>query len=39
MNITWPDISKEEWVQANVDGYNGDLKSLENIFNNAISYS
>ena len=37
LNITWPDISKEEWVQANVDGYSGYLKSLENIFNDAIS--
>ena len=37
LNITWPDISKEEWIQANVDGYNGDLKSLEGIFTSAIS--
>lgn len=37
LNIRWPDISKEEWIQANVDGYNGYLKSLESIFNGAIS--
>jgi len=37
LSITWPDISKEEWVQANVDGYNGYLNSIENIFNGAIS--
>lgn len=37
LNIRWPDISKEEWTQANVDGYNGYLKSLESIFNGAIS--
>ena len=36
LNITWPDISKEEWIQANVNGYNGDLKSLEGIFTSAI---
>lgn len=38
MNITWPDILKDEWVQANVNGYNGNLQSLENIFSAAISY-
>ena len=37
LNIRWPNISKEEWIQANVDGYNGYLKSLESIFNCAIS--
>lgn len=37
LNITWPDISKEKWVQANVDGYNGHLKRLEDIFTGAIS--
>ena len=37
LNITWPDISKEEWVKANVDGYNGHLKCLEDIFTGAIS--
>ncbi|MCI2285459.1 Fic family protein [Colwellia sp. MSW7] len=37
MNITWPDISKGEWVQANVNGYNGDLSSLEAILREAIS--
>ena len=37
LNITWPDISKEEWIKANIDGYNGHLKSLEDIFTGAIS--
>mgnify|MGYP000415712241 CR=1 FL=1 len=34
---TWPDISKDEWIQVNVDGYNGDLSALGKIFFNVIS--
>jgi len=26
MSIVWPDISKEEWVEANISGYSGDLE-------------
>lgn len=37
MNIAWPDISKEQWVNANIYGYNGDLRPLENIFIDAIA--
>jgi fido (protein-threonine AMPylation protein) len=25
MNIVWRDISKEEWVEANISGYSSDL--------------
>ncbi len=37
MNIVWPDISKEEWVEANISRYNGDLEPLTHILNVSIS--
>ena len=37
MNINWPDISKEEWIKANILGYHGDLRLLHKILNGAIS--
>ncbi|WP_111976839.1 Fic/DOC family protein [Algibacillus agarilyticus] len=37
MSINWPDISKEEWITANVNGYNGDLNALQRIMALAIS--
>jgi len=37
MNIVWPDISKEEWVEANISGYSGDLEPLTHILNDSIS--
>jgi cell filamentation protein len=30
--ISWPKISKEEWVSATVAGINSDLAPLKNIF-------
>lgn len=33
------DISKEEWIQANIKGYNGCLLSLEELLSKAISHS
>lgn len=36
LDIVWPDISKDEWVAANVNGYNGNLELLKQILNNAI---
>ena len=36
LDIVWPDISKDEWVTANVNGYNGNLELLKQILNNAI---
>jgi len=39
VNITWPDISKDQWVQANIDGYDGNIDALKKIFFNAISES
>ncbi len=35
--VTWPQISKEEWIEANVAGINMDLKPLKRIFSQAIS--
>jgi cell filamentation protein len=37
MNVVWPNISKEQWVTANIDGYNGDLSALIEILKGAIS--
>ncbi len=37
MNVVWPNISKEQWVTANIDGYNGDLNALMEIVKGAIS--
>ncbi|MBD1387831.1 Fic family protein [Neiella sp. HB171785] len=37
LSVIWPDISKEKWVEANVHGFYGNLKPLENIFSEAIS--
>jgi cell filamentation protein len=36
-SLSWPDISKDEWVDANVKGYHGDLNPLHNILTQAIS--
>ncbi|MGR5347288.1 putative adenosine monophosphate-protein transferase Fic [Vibrio mediterranei] len=35
--LDWPDISKEQWINANQQGYLGDVSFLEHIFNLAIS--
>jgi cell filamentation protein len=37
LNIEWPDITKENWVEANIRGYNGDLQPLIQILTAAIS--
>jgi cell filamentation protein len=37
LNIEWPDITKDKWVKANIQGYNGDLKPLVQILTDAIS--
>ncbi|EWH10144.1 cell filamentation protein Fic [Catenovulum agarivorans DS-2] len=34
-NVAWPDISKEEWIEANIKGYHGDLGALCDILNSA----
>ncbi|RXF01040.1 Fic family protein [Pseudoalteromonas sp. PS5] len=31
MPANWPDISKDEWVKANIDGYYGNLNPLHHI--------
>ncbi len=36
MNISWPDISKDEWIDANINGYNGNLNALYKIFIQAL---
>ncbi|CAM4350307.1 Fic/DOC family protein [Pseudoalteromonas ostreae] len=36
MNVNWPNISKEQWIEANVNGYLGDIRELNKIFNDAI---
>ncbi len=35
--LNWPEISKEKWIEANVQGYLGDVSFLESIFDMAIS--
>jgi cell filamentation protein len=35
--LDWPEISKEQWIEANVQGYLGDVSFLELIFDMAIS--
>ncbi|WP_440906580.1 Fic/DOC family protein (plasmid) [Catenovulum sp. SX2] len=35
-NVAWPDISKEEWTEANIKGYLGDLRGLRDILSLAI---
>ncbi|WP_425628700.1 Fic family protein [Vibrio neptunius] len=35
--INWPEISKEQWIEANEKGYHGDVSFLELIFDMAIS--
>lgn len=30
-SVNWPDISKDEWVQAKIDGYYGNLNPLNTI--------
>ncbi|MBN3495498.1 Fic/DOC family protein [Vibrio neptunius] len=35
--INWPEISKEQWIEANEKGYLGDVSFLELIFDMAIS--
>ena len=32
IDFEWPSITKEEWVDANICGYNCDLRALNNIF-------
>ena len=36
-SVNWPDISKDEWVAANINGYHGDLNQLHKILTQAIS--
>lgn len=36
-SVTWPNISRESWIQANVAGVNLDLEPLKLIFSQAIS--
>lgn len=36
-SVNWPDISKDEWVEANINGYHGDLNPLHKILTQAIS--
>tara|TARA_R100001440_G_scaffold71422_1_gene94386 strand:- start:377 stop:970 length:594 start_codon:yes stop_codon:yes gene_type:complete len=36
-DVTWPLISRQEWVEANIAGVNLDLTLLKNIFNQAIT--
>jgi cell filamentation protein len=35
--LNWPGISKEEWTEANVQGYFGEISFLESIFDMAVS--
>ncbi|WP_194091713.1 Fic/DOC family protein [Vibrio hibernica] len=35
--VNWPEVSKEKWIEANEQGYLGDVSFLELIFNMAIS--
>ncbi|QFU24267.1 Fic family protein [Shewanella eurypsychrophilus] len=35
--LVWPNIDKEQWVQANIAGYNGDLQLLIEIFTIAFN--
>ena len=35
--ISWPKVSKEEWINANIAGVNLDLVPLKNIFKQTIS--
>lgn len=37
LNVEWPDITKDKWVQANIKGYNGDIKPLAQILHDATS--
>ncbi|KGK21065.1 hypothetical protein BOO29_12305 [Vibrio navarrensis] len=34
--LSWPEISKQKWVEANIQGYVGNLSLLESIFDQAI---
>ncbi|MFO6424375.1 Fic/DOC family protein [Motilimonas sp. KMU-193] len=34
--LNWPEISKEQWIEANEKGYLGDLSFLEFIFDMAV---
>lgn len=36
-SITWPNVSRESWIEANVAGVNLDLEPLTLIFSEAIS--
>lgn len=36
-DVTWPLISRQEWVEANIAGVNLDLTLLKSIFNQAIT--
>lgn len=35
--ISYTSISQEEWIQANIDGYNCSYTALERIFNESVS--
>ena len=36
-DLSWPEISQNQWIEANVAGVNCDLSLLEAIFSQAIS--
>jgi len=35
-DIVWPDISKEIWIEANIQGYHGQLSELKKIIKRSI---
>ena len=37
LNVEWPNITKDKWVEANIQGYNGDIKPLVQILTDATS--
>lgn len=35
--LDWPEVSKDHWLEANIQGYHGNLSLLEELFDRAIS--
>ena len=37
-DLAWDKVRKDEWIQANIDGFNVDYQSMANIFKRIVSY-
>ena len=37
-DLTWNNVQKDEWIQANIDGFNVDYQAMADIFKRIVSF-